>query len=145
MKISKCMTRDVQIADPNDPIGDAARMMADLDVGAIPVGANDRLVGMVTDRDIAIRAVAEGKSSDCMVHEVMTPGIRYCFDDEDVEQVLETMGESQIRRLPVLNRKKRMVGIVSLGDLALEVPHQPVGYAIHLVSQPGGERLRARL
>jgi CBS domain-containing protein len=118
MHDTQCSNRGSE-ADPNEPVGDAARVMADLDVGAMPVGENDWLIGMVTDRDIAVRAVAEGKGSDCRVRDVMTPEIHCCFDDEDVEEVLEIMGEIQVRCLPVLNRKKRMVGIVSLGDLAL--------------------------
>ncbi len=94
---------------------------------------------MITDRDIAIRAVAAGKGPDCKVRDVMTPDIRYCFEDEDVEHVLESMGENQVRRFPVLNRRKRLVGIVSFGDLALEVDHDHLGNAVSEISQPGGE------
>jgi CBS domain-containing protein len=104
MHDTQCSNRGSE-ADPNEPVGDAARVMADLDVGAMPVGENDWLIGMVTDRDIAVRAVAEGKGSDCRVRDVMTPEIHCCFDDEDIEEVLEIMGEIQVRRLPVLNRK----------------------------------------
>jgi CBS domain-containing protein len=139
MKISECMTRSVRIADPNETVREAAKAMAELDAGALPVGENDRLVGMITDRDIAIRAVAEGKGPDCKVREVMTPDIRYCFEDEDVEHVLESMGENQVRRFPVLNRRKRLVGIVSFGDLAMEAEHRQLGFALSEVSQPGGE------
>jgi CBS domain-containing protein len=139
MKASECMTRNVRIANPDEPIRDAAKAMAELDAGALPVGEGDRLVGMITDRDIAIRAVAEGKGPECKVRDVMTPEVRYVFEDEDVEHVLQNMGRQQVRRLPVLSRNKRLVGIVSLGDLALDAEHRFVGRAVSDVSQPGGE------
>jgi CBS domain-containing protein len=118
MKISECMTRDVRIANPNETIRDAARMMCECDAGILPVGENDRLVGMITDRDIALRAVAEGKGPETKVRDVMSAEVKYCFDDEDIDDAARNMAEQQIRRLPVLNREKRLVGIVSLGDLA---------------------------
>src|SRR5439155_16215688 len=109
--------RDVELANPQDTLNQAASMMKKLDSGVLPVGENDKLVGMLTDRDIAIRAVAEGKGPDTKVREVMSAEVRYCFDDEDVAHVAENMAELQVRRLPVVNREKRLVGIVSLGDL----------------------------
>jgi CBS domain-containing protein len=118
MKISECMTRDVRIANPNETIREAARMMCECDAGILPVGENDRLVGMITDRDIALRAVAEGKGPETKVRDVMSAEVKYCFDDEDIDDAARSMAEQQIRRLPVLNREKRLVGIVSLGDLA---------------------------
>jgi CBS domain-containing protein len=118
MKISECMTRDVRIANPNETIREAARMMCECDAGILPVGENDRLVGMITDRDIALRAVAEGKGPETKVRDVMSAEVKYCFDDEDIDDAARNMAEQQIRRLPVLNREKRLVGIVSLGDLA---------------------------
>jgi CBS domain-containing protein len=140
MKISKCMTRNVRIANPDDTIRDAAKVMAELDAGALPVGENDRLVGMITDRDITIRAIAAGKGPDTKVRDAMTPTVRYCFEDEDLDHVIQNMGDQQVRRLPVLNRDKRLVGIVSFGDLALKVKPQSSGHAIGQVSEPGGQR-----
>jgi CBS domain-containing protein len=118
MKIKDCMTRDVRIANPNETIRDAAKMMCECDAGAVPIGENDRLVGMITDRDIAIRAVAEGKNPDTRIREIMSTEVKYCYEDEDVDDVARNMAELQVRRLPVLDRDKRLVGIVALGDLA---------------------------
>jgi len=139
MKISDCMTRDVQLASPNDTIAEAARCMARIDAGALPVGDNDRLVGMITDRDIAIRAVAEGKGPDARVSEVMNAEVKYCFDDQEVDDVLHNMGDLQVRRMPVLNHDKRLVGIVSLGDLAANSHARPAGEALSDISRPGGQ------
>ena len=118
MKVSKCMTRDVQLVNPTQSIRDAARMMAEIDAGALPVGQDDRLVGMITDRDIAVRGVAEGKSPDTPIREIMSREVLYCFDDQELKDIARNMGEMKVRRLPVLNRDKRLVGIVSLGDLS---------------------------
>jgi CBS domain-containing protein len=112
--------------------------MAELDAGVLPVGANDRLVGMLTDRDIAIRAVAEGKGPDTKIRDVMTASVKYCFEDEDLDHVAKNMGEIQVRRLPVMNRDKRLVGVVSLGDIAFEAGRGPSGKALEGVSRPGG-------
>jgi CBS domain-containing protein len=139
MKISECMTRDVQLASPNDTIAEAARCMARIDAGILPVGDNDRLVGMITDRDIAVRAVAEGKGPDAKVSEVMNAEVMYCFDDQEVDEVLNNMGDVQVRRMPVLNRDKRLVGIVSLGDLAANSHARPAGEALSDISRPGGQ------
>jgi len=138
MRISEVMSRDVELANPQDTLKRAASMMKKLDSGVLPVGENDKLVGMLTDRDIAIRAVAEGKGPDTKVREVMSAEVRYCFDDEDVAHVAENMAELQVRRLPVVNREKRLVGIVSLGDLALEGSLPKSAKALHGISQPGG-------
>lgn len=115
-------------------------MMAQLDIGALPVQDNDRLIGMITDRDIAVRAVAEGKGAEASVRDVMTSEIKYCYDDQSVEEVTRNMGEQRIRRLPVMNRDKRLVGILSLGDLAREQDSQDeAGEALCGISRPGGE------
>lgn len=142
MKVGEVMTRDVEIAAPDDTVQTAARMMADTGAGALPVGENDRLVGMVTDRDIAVRAVAEGKAPDtCKVRDVMSGGIKYVFDDEDVGELSRKMAEWQVRRVPVLNRDKRLIGIVSLGDLAVEdEAKRHVGEAMAGIAQPTGKR-----
>ena len=121
MNVREIMTPDVVIASPDDTLQHAAELMADIDAGILPVGEDDRLVGMLTDRDITVRAVAAGKSpTECKVRDVMSPDIKYIFEDETVEDAARNMSQLQVRRLPVLNRDKRLVGIVSLGDLALK-------------------------
>ncbi len=137
MRVSECMTRDVRIASPGDTIGKAAQVMASLDAGAMPVGDQDRLVGFITDRDIAVRAVAEGKGPEARVGDIMSREIRWCYDDEEVEDVLANMGELQVRRLPVLNHDKRLVGIVTLGDLAAKGAKQTASALSH-ISKRGG-------
>lgn len=117
-KIGDVMTRDVQLARPGQPIREAAELMAHADVGSLPVSDNDRLVGMVTDRDLALRAVAMGLGADTPVSEVMTSDIKYCHDHEDVASVAKNMAELGIRRLPVVNAEKRLVGIVALSNIA---------------------------
>ena len=120
MNISEVMTRDVQIASPDDVLQKAAQLMEKNDFGILPIGENDRLVGMLSDRDITIRAVARGLAPDqCKVREVMSQDVRYVYEDESVEDVARNMSELQVRRLPVVNRDKRLVGIVSLCDLAI--------------------------
>jgi len=138
MRVSEVMTRDVQVASPENTIQEAAKMMARLDAGSLPVGENDRLVGMLTDRDIAVRAVAKGLGPDCPVGDVMTRDIRYCFEDEDTDHIVHNLAEQQIRRLPVVNRDKRLVGILSLGDLAIAEGKEPAGEALTGISRPGG-------
>src|ERR671933_1354767 len=138
MRVSETMTRDVRIASPDQSIREAARIMAEIDAGVLPVGENDRLVGMITDRDIAIRAVAEGKGPDTSVREVMTEDVKYCFEDEDTDHVARNMADQQVRRLPVVNRDKRLVGILSLGDLAVMQGAGPAGEGPPSGSQPRG-------
>lgn len=138
MKVSEVMTRGVRCVKPSDSIRDAAKQMRDMDVGPVPVcGDNDKLAGMLTDRDITIRAVAEGKDpSSTKVQDVMTPDIHSVFEDQDVEEAADQMKNRQIRRLVVLNRDKRMVGIVSLGDLAVETRDEDMsGKTLEAVSQ----------
>ena len=136
MNVREVMSRDVKIASPEDTLQHAAELMVDIDAGVLPVGENDRLVGMLTDRDITVRAVAKGKAPDrTKVREVMSPEIKYIYDDESLEDAAENMGKLQIRRLPVLNREKRLVGIVSLGDLALKKKGK-AGDALKGISQP---------
>jgi CBS domain-containing protein len=139
MKIKEAMTKEVLVASPDQTIGDAARMMAERDSGALPVGEEDRLVGMITDRDIVIRAVAKDLGPETAIREVMSKEVLYCFQDEDVEHVAENMGEQQVRRLPVLDREKRLVGIVSLGDIARQVRPRMTGATVAAISQPGGQ------
>jgi CBS domain-containing protein len=118
MQVQEVMTTGVHLADPNMSIRDAAREMRAENIGALPVGENDRLIGMVTDRDIVMRAVAEDRSAgNTTVRQVMSEGICYCFNDDAVEQAASVMAQHQIRRLPVLNHDKRLVGVVALADL----------------------------
>lgn len=112
--------------------------MAVDDVGFLPVGENDRLVGTITNRDIVVRAVAEGKDGNATVRDVMTKDVKYCFEDEDIEHVAQNMGDIQVRRLPVLNRDKRVVGVVSLADAALKEDPATAGIAMSGVVVPGG-------
>ena len=118
MKVSQAMTRDVRVSSPDETIRKAAKTMAKLDAGVLPVGENDQLIGMITDRDIAIRGIAEGKGPKAKVRDVMTDDVKYCFEDQELEEVTRNMADIQVRRLPVLNRDKRLVGILSLGDIA---------------------------
>ena len=138
MKIREAMTHDVALVNPEQTLADAARMMAERDTGALPVGEDDRLVGMITDRDIVIRGVAKELGPETPIREVMSREALYCFQDEDVEHVAANMGEQQVRRLPVLDREKRLVGIVSLGDLASCSKPKTSGQAIAAISRPGG-------
>jgi CBS domain-containing protein len=137
MRISEAMSRDVRLVDPGQTIRDVAKIMADIDAGAVPVSENDRLAGMITDRDIAVRAIAQGKGPDTPVREVMSQEVKYCFDDEELDHVAKNMGDIRVRRLPVVNREKRLVGIVSLGDVALK-GERAGGKAVKGVSKPGG-------
>jgi len=138
------MTRDVRIANPGQSIRDVAKIMAEIDAGSMPVGENDRLVGMITDRDIAIRGVAQGKGPDTPVREIMSEHVEYCYDDEDLDRVAQGMADVRVRRLPVVNREKRLVGILSLGDVARrEAQREVVAQAVAGVSTPGGPHRQA--
>jgi CBS domain-containing protein len=139
MKVSEVMTRDVRLIDPTQTIQDAARLMAELDAGIMPVREGDRLVGMITDRDIALRAVAEGRGPDTPVREVMREDVKYCYEDDDTEDVARNMADIQVRCLPVITRDKRLVGISSLGDMAVTDGPGRLGEAVAGISQPGGQ------
>jgi CBS domain-containing protein len=139
MKVADAMSRNVCLASPDETIGHVAKKMAELDIGFMPVGEMDRLVGSITDRDIAVRAVAQGKTCDARVREVMTQDIKYCFDDEEMDHVLSNMGEIQVRRLPVVNRDKQLVGVIALADAARAHDCERVGTALAGVVQPGGQ------
>ena len=139
MKVSEIMARDVRLLSPDQTIREAASLMADADVGSLPVGDNDRLGGIITDRDIVIRAVAQGKSADTKVADVMSKEMLYCFDTDETDAVARNMGKAQVRRLPVVNSDKRLVGIVSLGDLARNDDPTTIGRTVSRVSTPGGK------
>ena len=142
MKVNEIITRDPQVIRPETALIEAAQKMKSLDIGMLPVCDGDRLVGVITDRDIAVRGVAQGNDpKTARVQEVMTPEVIYCFDDEDVKDVAKKMEEKQVRRLPVLNREKRLVGIVSLGDLAVRTGKEHLaGEVLERVSEPGHSR-----
>ncbi len=133
MQVSDAMTRDVQMVKPNQNITEAAKMMADSDCGVLPVADNEKLVGMITDRDIVVRALAQGKAADTKIDDVMSHAVMYCFEEDELDKVARNMSDLQIRRLPVLNSGKRLVGIVSLGDIAL-ADQTPGGEALHGIS-----------
>lgn len=141
MRVADAMTRDVRIAAPDQSLMDAARMMADTDCGALPVGENDRLVGMITDRDIVVRAVAQGKTDATKIRDIMSPEIKYCFEDEDVDEVAHNLGDQQIRRLPVLSRDKRLVGIISLGDLSSATKPDTAAETLSQISEPASQHV----
>lgn len=138
MKISECMTRDVQIVSPEQSIREAAQFMLRADAGSMPVGDGDRLVGMITDRDIAVRAIAEGRGPDTPVRDIMTDEMLYVFEDQSIEEVAANMADSQVRRFPVVNREKRLVGIVSLGDIS-HGEREAASQALEGVTDPGGQ------
>ena len=138
MLVKQLMTGSVQLARPTQTISETAQIMADTDFGVLPVADNDRLVGVVTDRDIAIRGVAKHLSPETPVSEVMSREVLYCFEDEDAEQVARNMGQNQVRRLPVLDRNKRLVGIVSLSDIWKRVKKETAVETLADISKPGG-------
>lgn len=134
--IDAVMSRKAIYVDPDTSVLDAARMMREQDIGAILVGENDRLVGMVTDRDIAIRGIAEGIDPGTVkVRDVMSERIAYCFADQDEDEAAKMMAEKKIRRLAVLNRDKRLVGLVSLGDIAANGGHPVAGQTLETIAR----------
>src|SRR5262245_53986518 len=139
MKVSEVMTRNVRTVGPDVTIQQAAEIMANLDAGVVPVGEKGRLVGMITDRDIAVRAIAKGKGPEAKVREVMTSDVKYCFADQEVEEAMHNMSDIQVRRLPVVSRAKRLVGILSLGDVAFGGAGKSTGETLKRISEPGGE------
>lgn len=138
MKIRDVMTPDVRTIAPSATIREAAQLMAEIDAGVLPVANEDRLVGMITDRDIAIRAIAAGKGPETTVGETMSSEIKYCYDDEDLDDVCENMSDLQVRRLPVVNRGKRLVGILSLADIAGRGNSVHAGEALEGITRPSG-------
>ena len=136
-QLKDLMSRDVQVISPDMSIKDAATKMRDGDFGMMPVGENNRMIGTLSDRDIAIRAVAEGMDTNTKVRDVMSEGIAWAYEDDSVEQAAKIMSERQVRRLPVVDRNKRLVGIVALGDFAVESSNiQPVAEALSEISKP---------
>ncbi len=136
MKVSEAMTRDVMLIHPDQSISEAAALMEDCDIGSLPVADSDRLVGMITDRDIAVRAVAKELPPDTPVNKVMSKEVLYCFEDDDCKNVAKNMSEIQVRRLPVVTREKKLVGILSLGDLARKSEARTAGEAMKGIAKP---------
>lgn len=136
MQVREIMSRDVKVARPTDTIQSAAKCMNEIDAGSLPVCDGQTLQGMLTDRDIALRAVGEGRSFETPVAELMTGDVEYCFEDDDVRAAADQMAELQVRRLPVVDRDKRLVGILSLGDIALNAKDKTTGQTLEEISEP---------
>ncbi|SDO71858.1 CBS domain-containing protein [Lutimaribacter pacificus] len=136
MKVSEIMSPHPLTVSPDQTLGEAAELMQRIDAGFLPVGEDDRLVGMLTDRDIAIRGVGAGKGPGAKVREVMTDDVCYCFEDEEIEAAARNMGAQQIRRVPVIDRDKRLVGVLSLGDIAVRQAAETAGDALEGIAQP---------
>ena len=139
MKVSEVMTTEIETVRPDQQARDAARFMLHADTGSIPVTDGERLIGIITDRDIAVRGVALGYGPDTLVGELMTTGVVSAQADEHVEEAARKMGKAQVRRLPVIDGDSRLVGIVSLGDLARQTDEQTAGQALDGVSAPGSQ------
>jgi CBS domain-containing protein len=134
MKIKDVMTSDVSFVSPDTPVAEIARRMRDEDIGALPVTENDRMIGMVTDRDIVVRCVASGSVEGASARTAMSPRVLYCYEDQSVNEILENMAEQQVRRMPVVNREKRLVGVVSIGDLS-QKSQRKAGESLKEISQ----------
>ena len=139
MKVGEAMNHGAQIVSADDTLKKAAQIMAEEDIGFLPVEENDRLVGMITDRDIVTRCVAQGKDGNARVRDAMTEDVKYCFDHDDLDAAMENMAEIQVRRLPVVDAGKRLVGILSLADAARCYSPDTVGVAFCGVVSPGGQ------
>jgi CBS domain-containing protein len=136
-KLKDVMSRNVKVISPDATIREAARKMLEGDFGMLPVGENDRMIGAVSDRDITIRGVAAGKGADTKIRDVMSDGIAWAYEDDSVEEAARIMSEHQVRRLPVVNKDKRLVGIVALGDFAVESSEiEPAAEALSEISKP---------
>ena len=137
MRIQDCMSTDVQICGPDQSIRDVANIMRDCDCGVVPIAENDTLIGVVTDRDIVVRAIANGLGPNDPARSAMSPEILYCFEDQELDEVAANMADLKIRRMPVLNREKRLTGIVSLGDISQGDGHNG-SEALQQISEDGG-------
>jgi CBS domain-containing protein len=136
MQVSEVMSTSVQLASPDDTLQAVSQSMADINVGALPVGDDGRLVGMITDRDIVVRAISRGLDpARARVRDVMTDEVIFCYEDDELEDVSAKLADLQVRRLPVLDANKRLVGIVSLGDISQGTALQDSGSALRDISQ----------
>ena len=136
MQVQDLMTRDVGIISPDETLKKAACRMAELDVGVLPVAEGDRLVGMITDRDMVVRGIADDLGPSALVRDVMTPDVKYCFCDQEIDEIVDNMADIQVRRLPVLDRDKRLVGILSLCDIATSDDLDQAAEALCGISRP---------
>jgi CBS domain-containing protein len=143
MRVGEIMTRDVVMASPGQKLRDVAAEMEKHDIGVLPVRDNDRLVGMITDRDIAIRGISHGLGPDAPVRDVMSAEVKYCFESDNIDDLAQNMADEQIRRLPVLNDDKRLVGIISLGDLAVSQDGHAGEMALSGICQTGGHHCQS--
>jgi len=144
MRVAEVMNRHVQLASPEDSLQDVAKRMVSDDIGFMPVGEKDRLVGTITDRDIVARAVALGRDSKTKVRDVMSGDTKFCYDDEDMDHVIQNLGALQLRRLPVVNREKRLVGVVTLADAARKTDPAGAGAGLSEITSPGGQHSQSR-
>ena len=136
MKVNEVMTHGVYTTSPDDTVQTAAQTMADLDTGVLPIGENDRLIGILTDRDLTMRVVGEARDpTTTFVRDVMSPEVRCCFEEDSVEEAAVKMAQWQVRRLPVLSKEHRVVGIISLGDLAREATPEIAGGALGEIAE----------
>lgn len=136
-RVAEVMTRGVRTMTPTETVMKAAQAMDELDVGAIPVCENDELVGIVTDRDIVLRGVAQGRAPDATpLKDVMSTDTLWCYEDQEVDEVVDVMRDAQVRRMPVVDRQKHLVGILSLGDVATKVDADMSGEALQEISEP---------
>ena len=136
MKVKDVMSRNCTFVSPQTTLAEAAKIMGDQDIGFVPVAENDKMIGMITDRDIVIRAVAKGAESNSPVKSAMSPQTYYCFDDQEAEEVCANMADIKVRRLPVVNREKRLVGVVSIGDLAQSINKIKLGQTVQSITDP---------
>jgi CBS domain-containing protein len=138
VRIEEIMTPSVRLVRPDQTVEEAAKMMAEEDLGFLPVADDEKLVGIITDRDITVRVIAEGRDGRARIGDVMTDKVKYCYADQSVDEVVANMGDLQVRRLPVVSREKRLVGIVSLADAARDYDAETTGEALTEVVEPGG-------
>lgn len=139
MRVEEIMTAHVHLMRPEQTVEEAAKVMAKHDLGFLPVATEDRLVGIITDRDITVRVIAEGRDGRARIGDVMSDEVKYCYSDQDVEEVVANMGDIQLRRLPVVSREKRLVGIVSLADAARKFDPGATGESLSDVTEARGE------
>lgn len=136
-QVSEVMTRGVRTLSPDDTLRLAAQAMEEMEIGSIPVCDGERLLGMVTDRDLVVRGVAQGLAPErTALREVMTPQVQWCYEDQSIEEAAQLMCDAQIRRLPVVDHDKRLVGLLSLGDMAVKSSPEEAAQALQDISQP---------
>jgi CBS domain-containing protein len=144
MRVDQIMTAHVHLMNPDQTVSEAVRKMEQEDLGFLPVGTSDRLVGIITDRDIALRVIGKGRDGNARIGDVMSGDVKYCYCDQEVEEVVANMGDIQVRRLPVVDRDKRLVGVVSLADAALKQDASLAGEALSDIAEPGGQHNQAK-